>query len=64
MQTRIIALILLLIASAASAQARSNWIVYAPKGPGFSVELPTEPTVNSTTVKTTHGSARPVAPSA
>jgi hypothetical protein len=58
MHSRIIALIMLLVASATSVQARSNWIVYAPKGPGFQVELPTEPSVNSSTVKTTHGQAR------
>ena len=58
MHSRIIALIILLIASATSVQARSNWIVYAPKGPGFRVELPAEPSVNSSTVKTTHGQAR------
>jgi hypothetical protein len=41
---RVIALIMLFVASATSAQGRSNWIVYA-NGPGFRVELPTEPTV-------------------
>jgi hypothetical protein len=54
---RVIALIMLFVASATSAQGRSNWIVYA-NGPGFRVELPTEPTVKGGDVKTTHGPAR------
>jgi hypothetical protein len=54
----IAALVLLLAASAASAQGRSNWFVYAPKGPGFKVELPAQPTITSGNIKTTHGPAR------
>lgn len=52
-----IALIALLVAAATSAQGRSNWIVYESKGPGFRVELPTEPTINNADVKTTYGPA-------
>jgi hypothetical protein len=54
---RSIALIVLLVAAATSAQGRSNWIVYESKGPGFRVELPTEPTINNADVKTTYGPA-------
>jgi hypothetical protein len=32
--------------------------MFAPKGPGFTVELPAQPTVKSAEVKTTHGPAR------
>jgi hypothetical protein len=55
---RSIVLFMLLVASATTAQGRSNWVVFAPKGPGFRVELPMEPTVNSGDVKTTRGPAR------
>ena len=54
----IVALFLLLTASMASAQAQSNWVLYAPKGPGFRVELPMQPKVNSANIKTTHGPAK------
>jgi hypothetical protein len=56
--SRWIVLLMVLVASAATAQGRSNWVVYVPKGPGFRVELPMEPTVKSADVKTTHGPAR------
>jgi hypothetical protein len=52
------ALCLLLTASMVSAQAQSNWVLYAPKGPGFRVELPMQPKVNTANIKTTYGPAK------
>jgi hypothetical protein len=56
--SRGIALLLLLTTSVAWGEGRSNWVLYAPKGPGFRVELPTQPTVNNANIKTTHGPAK------
>jgi hypothetical protein len=53
-----IALVMLLVASGAWAQARSTWVVFAPKGPGFKIELPMQPTMESHKMKTTYGPAR------
>jgi len=53
-----IVLLMLSAAALSPAQGRSNWIMFAPKGPGFRIELPTQPTVKSADVKTTHGPAR------
>ncbi len=47
----------LMAASGALAES-SNWVMFAPKGPGFHMELPAQPAVNSGDVKTTHGPAR------
>ena len=52
------ALFLFAAASMATARAQSNWILYAPKGPGFRVELPMEPKVNNANIKTTYGPAK------
>jgi hypothetical protein len=56
--SRAIALLAVLAVSVATAEARSDWVVFAPKGPGFHVELPTEPTVKSGPVNTNYGPAR------
>jgi hypothetical protein len=56
--SRGIVLLVLLVASAASAQGQSKWVVYAPKKHGFRVELPTQPTVRGGDAKTTYGPAR------
>ena len=56
--SRCIALLMLLTASVAWAEGRSNWVLFAPKGPGFRVELPGQPTVKNADVKTTHGPAK------
>ena len=47
----IVALFLLLAASTTLAQAQPNWVLYAPKGPGFRVELPMQPKINSANIK-------------
>jgi hypothetical protein len=53
-----IALLALLLASVASAQGQSKWVVYAPKKHGFRIELPMQPTVKGGDIKTTNGPAR------
>jgi hypothetical protein len=50
--SRCIALFMLLTASVAWAEGRSNWVLFAPKGPGFRVELPGQPTVKNADIKT------------
>ena len=47
----IVALFLLPAAPPPSAQAQPNWVLYAPKGPGFRVELPMQPKINSANIK-------------